>query len=250
MSKSLFLLAVGTLIAVNLDARAQTQNSISKAIPTKNEANLKAARPTVSLAAILQLQDNQIARLNRVYDDLAARRSKQETTLAQLQNGLQSAQSPTAFDEKKASRSMREITQLQQKISADFLSARAKSLQVLEPVQRAQLESLASDPRFSVRNDQFSRLLLLPSEQFGKVRSGADFRFENAPNRSSRAPRRRGYGGGTATYGVYGGYGYGGPDVGVRAGYGRGPVGVNIGVGRGGPRIGIGIGGILGGRWR
>lgn len=231
---------------MNLDARAQTP----KPIPTKNEARAIASRPTVSLAAILQLKSDQIARLNRIYDDLAARRLKQENTLAGLQNQLRLAQSPTAFDERKASRSMRDISELQQKISADFLSARGKSLQVLEAVQRAQLESVATDPRFQVRDDGFSQLLLLPVDQVGGLQLNANSRFEPARNRNSRAPQRNGRGSGTATYGAYGGYGYGGPDYGVRAGYGRGPIGVYAGVGRGGPRIGIGIGGILGGRWR
>lgn len=254
-------MAAASLGIFSCSVRAQSPNpTAAPNIPTKNEARAtdsrpNLSRPNVSLAAFLQLQNHQIARLDRIYDDTAAKRSRGQNDLAQLKSQLQIAQSPTAFDERRALRLSREINQTQQKISADFLMARSKSLKILEAVQRAQLESLSTDTRFGVRDDRYSQLLLLPVDKIDSLSAMNETRFQNArssPNygRNREEYRDRKRNNGTATYGVYGGYGYGGPQYGVRAGYGRGPVGVNIGIGRGGPSIGIGIGGIFGGRRR
>ncbi len=209
-----------------------------------------AARPMVSITAYLQMRDDQIGRLNRVYEDHSARRLQEESKIAQLGLQLRQATAPTTFDESRAARLGREISERRQKIATDFLSARAKALQLLEPVQRAQLESLGTDTRFQPRTDRFYQLLLMPVEQMGRANFDSVSSVQNARNSAPRAKKRGGLGGGTATYGVHGGYGYGGPQYGVYGGYGRGPVGVNVGIGRGGPSIGIGIGGIFGGRIR
>ncbi|WP_106380381.1 hypothetical protein [Abditibacterium utsteinense] len=242
-------------------ARAQTQkisrleaNRVAAnrgAASTKNEGTIASARPIISLAAFLQMRAAQITRLNRISDDYNSRRLKQQTTMAQSQEDLRSAQLPGSFDEKKAARLSGEINLARQKVAADFLAARTKALQTLDSVQRAQLESLATDTRFEVRTDRFYQLFLLPLEELFSAQFGATERREYLQMQSARGPRsgtskRSGTGAGTGTYGVYGGAGYGGPQYGVYGGYGRGPVGVHVGVGRGGPTIGVGIGGIFG----
>lgn len=206
------------------------------------------------------MQAGQISQLNRLYDAYAARRLKQENTLMQLQNQLRQAQAPTAFDQNKATRLLREINEAQQKVAADLLTTRANALKVLTPVQRSQLEGLATDPRIRVPGDRYYQLLLMPVEAIWQLpldngwQPGQPQNYTNQYPRDQRATDQRTRDNGSGSYGVYGGYSYGYPDYGVYGNYGQGGVGVQVGIGRGGPSIGVGIGrvfgGIFGGRHR
>ncbi|MBW3636952.1 MAG: hypothetical protein KY445_10915 [Armatimonadetes bacterium] len=235
MKRPLFAIG-GLLCLMILPAKAQNaaSNSTRSAAPT-----------ALSLSAYLQMSRDQIGRFDRQFDAYAARRSKQEATLFQLQGQLAQAQAPTSFNERKASRLLGEIGETRQKVAADLLSSRAKALEILGPVQRSQLQSLTSDPRFTVQNDRFYQLLLLPVENLWQNSSnnGRDERVWSQQTHNSQPSGLAGRG----SYGVYGGYSYGGPSYGVYGSYGQGPIGVHAGVGRGGVSVGIGIGGIFGG---
>ncbi len=226
--------AIGALLCLAtppLRAQNAASNSVRSAAPM-----------ALSLSAYLQMSGDQIGRFDRQFDAYAARRSQQEATLFQLQGQLAQAQAPTAFDERKAARLLREISQARQKVAADLLSSRAKALEILGPVQRSQLQSLPTDPRFVVQNDRFYQLLLLPVENLWQD-SANNGRTWTQQTRNSQPSGLAGRG----SYGVYGGYSYGGPSYGVYGSYGQGPIGVHAGVGRGGVSVGIGIGGIFGG---
>lgn len=210
-----------------------------------NAARSDAASTASSLTAYLQMTAPQIERLNRFYDDYADRRLTQETKMAQWQQQLQQAQAPTSFDERRATRLLRDIGEAQQKVVADFLSTRAKALKTLTPVQRAQLETLTTDSRMEVRRDRYYQILLLPVENMWQAAPETERRLSSNQNQNRQPRRYKGNG----SYGVYGGYGYGQPQYGVYGSYGEGPIGVHAGIGRGGPSIGIGIGRVFGGGW-
>ncbi|HEX8464185.1 MAG TPA: hypothetical protein VF627_06145 [Abditibacterium sp.] len=234
------LLALGgALMSLSFPAVAQSS------IPTQNSTSTAASNAAeVSLIALLQMPMAQIERLNRLYADFASRRAGQENYQARLQTQLTAAQSPTSFDEKKAASLLRELGENRQKSASEFVSTRAKALQILQPVQRAQLQSIATDSRYQFKRDAYFLLLLLPVEQ-----SEATQFFARQPlSQPNFAQRNNARFPGSGNYGVYGGYGLGGPNYGVYGGYGVGGVGVYGGLGRGGPSIGIGIGGLFGGR--
>ena len=193
MNTSSFFL-FGALIGVVVSAaNAQTSSVDEKPV-------VATAPRTASLGALLQLEDGQIERLKRLHDDHIERAASWNNT---------------------------------RKIADDLKQTRAKSLRVLTPVQRAQLESFATDSRFQWRADWMHPLLLQPVDE-------ADYPEPRA--RSKRRSRLKGSG----NYGVYGGYSYGRPDVGVYGNYGQGAVGVHGGIGRGGPSIGVSIGRVFG----
>jgi hypothetical protein len=196
-----------------------------------------------SITAHLQMPAEQIYQLNRLYDDYVARRMKHEANLAQWQNQLR--HSPAYYEHGQVARLERNIYEVRQKVSRDFLSTREKALKVLTPVQRAQLEALSRDARIRVRGDRYHQLLLLPVEQLWQVRLDNGFESPIYPEHryDGRHPRDYGHG----NYGVYGGYSYGHPQYGVYGSYGQSSVGVHAGIGRGGPSFGIGIGRIFGG---
>ena len=233
------LFALAALVgAVSLPAMAQ--------YPPAGSGQANAPAPTVSLAQFLQLQPRQIEALDRLYDGYAARRAEREADIAGLSRQLRAAQSPTHFDARAATRLQRNIGDAQQKVAADGVATRANALELLPPVQRAQLESLANDSRFQVRGDRYFQLFLMPLDAVG----GAPLAFASPRFEASNSDRKHLRAKGAGSYGVYGGYGYGQPQIGVYGSYGQGPVGVQAGIGRGGASIGIGIGGIFGGRWR
>lgn len=235
MKRHLFALG-GLLCLASLPAGAQNAPS--------NSAR-SGAPMALSLSTYLQMSGEQIERFDRQFDAYAARRSRQEANLFQLQGQVSQAQSPSSFNERKATRLLREMGEARQKVAADLLSSRAKALEVLGPVQRSQLQSLTADPRFVVQNDRFYQLLLLPVENLwqNSPSESRNDRMWSQPTRNSQPSGLRGQG----AYGVYGGYSYGGPSYGVYGSYGQGPVGVHAGIGRGGVSVGIGIGGIFGG---
>jgi hypothetical protein len=179
--------------------------------------------------------------LNRLYERVAPRRAQQEATLARQEGELRQAQMPTTFDERQSSRLLRDIETTRKKLAADSLASRADALKILTPVQRSQLQALAVDPRFRLREDRLYQLLMAPVDapwsDNGNTAPVYDLR--RVPNGTNRKPV-------DGRYGVYGGYGYGQPQYGVYGSVGQGPVGIYGGVGRRGPSIGIGIGGIFG----
>lgn len=213
---------------------------------TESRETSSAATP--SITTHLQLQNGQIAKLDRLYDAYAANRAKRETTIAQRQDQLEEAQEPSSFDERRASRLLREIGQERQKVEDDFLSTRAKSMKVLTAVQRSQLESLADDDRIQTRPDRYFQLLSLPVEELWQMPLERRIERKTARRDERLSPRQRKQRRGVASYNVYGGYSYGGPNYGVVGGYNEGPVGAHVGIGRGGPFFGVGVGGILGRR--
>lgn len=212
-------------------AHAQPQSQ-GPSVPASPSPNSRA----VSLRALLQLQGDQDARLNRLYDDYAQRRADQEARFASLQVGRGSS-----FDD----RLRREQTQAQQKIADALLSKRKQAFKVLGPIQRSQLQAFSQDPRFELRHDRYYQLLLLPIENLGQ----APLDFQERSQRSGYPPSsyRSGRSQTSGSYGVYGGYSYGGPSYGVYGNVGRGSVGVHAGIGNRGPSIGIGIGRVFGG---
>jgi Spy/CpxP family protein refolding chaperone len=208
-----------------------------------------------SITTHLQMQLGQIEQLNRLYDGYTARRLKQEAGLMKLQNQMQQAQAPTTFDQNKATRLLREINEAQQKVASDLLATRANAIKILTPVQRLQLESLATDARIRVPGDRYYQLLLMPVEALWQVPLDNGWQPGQPQSHADQYPgNRRTRDNGSGSYGVYGGYSYGYPDYGVYGNYGQGGVGVQVGIGRGGPSIGVGIGrvfgGIFGGRHR
>ncbi len=221
----------------------------SSSVPTVRSAvTPMLSAPHPSITAHLQMQAGQIEQLNRLYDVYASRRLKQESNLMQLQGQLWQAQAPTTFDQNKATRLLREINEGQQKVASDLLSTRANALKVLTPVQRSQVESLATDPRIRVPGDRYYQLLLMPIESIWQLPLDNGFQSGQPRSYSEHYPRdNRTRDNGSGSYGVYGGYGYGQPDYGVYGSYGQGGVGVQVGIGRGGPSIGIGIGRVFGG---
>ena len=195
----------------------------------------------VSLASLLQLQPAQSERLGRLYDEFSARRLAQESKIAQLQSQLSQSRS----DARRAARLERDIDAARQKIVTDLGATRVKARGVLPPVQRSQLDSLATDSRFQVRPDRFYQLFLAPVAESGPVQSDEARRnWLEARQRAGENDRNRASG--VGSYGVYGGYGYGGPQAGVYGGYNQGPVGVHAGIGLGGPSIGVSIGRVFG----
>ncbi len=219
-----------------------------------------------SILSHLQLRPGQVERLSRLYDDYAARRSEHQEKISLWQGQLTTAQQDG--DERAATRLARDINDARREVEDDFLSARGKALKTLTRVQRAQLQSVASDPRIKIRRDKYFQLLLMPAHNIWQApllhepaasstlnpaqpnrsypdRSYPDRRYPDRryPGRS-RGRRARSAGG---SYGVYGGYGYRQPQYGVYGNYGQGPVGVHAGIGRGGPSVGIGVGGVFGG---
>lgn len=217
---------------------------------SSSPATVTMAANAPSITSHLQLKSAQIERLNRLYDDYAARRAKLETQMAGVQNRLREAQSPEFFDEGRAFRLSREIGQARQQMADDFLTARIKAFKILSPVQRSQLESLANNDRIRVRFDRYSQLLLLPPEEAEQT-----FIANRDQSRiTSETPRRDGYENqrqnqnrrrGTARYDVYGGYSYGRPNYGIVGSYNEGPFGAHVGVGSGGPFFGVGVGGVI-----
>ncbi len=236
MKKTLSLLTLGVLCSVipataqNAATQAATPGAIAAAMDSR-------AVPEVSLARLLQLDAAQIARLSRLMPPGAA---------------------PHAV----RSGGDRQSSAALQKTAADWRSAQFKARASLSPVQRSQLDSLATDPRFRLRQDDLFWLLIAPAAPSSLARNGVPI-AKSAPIssglRSSDAQARRnwqdarrldGAGAlglrGTGNYGVYGGYGYGGPQVGVYGGYQQGAIGVYGGLGRGGPSIGVNIGRVFG----
>ena len=130
----------------------------------------------------------------------------------------------------------------------DFLQVHERALQILTPLQRAQLESIAKNQRLRIRDDQYSQLLLTPISAPNAQNQRDDNRRDNEPQRQSKKSRNRNRAG-SGSYGVYGGYGYGGPNYGVYGNYGQGNVGVGATIGRYGPSIGVNVGRVFGGRW-
>ena len=135
----------------------------------------------------------------------------------------------------------------------DFSTVRERALQILTPLQRAQLESIAKNQRLRIRDDQYSQLLLAPlgapnaQNQRDEYRNDDNYRDNERQRQSKKSRNRRNTGSGN--YGVYGGYGYGGPNYGVYGNYGQGNVGVGATIGRYGPSIGVNVGRVFGGRW-
>lgn len=210
--------------------------------------NVNASRPwTTSIPAYLQMQPAQVAPLTRLYDDWANRRSAQDDKIHRWQDQLRQLPG-TASAQGTAQRLQRSVADARQQVTSDLLSTRAKALQTLTPVQRAQLQSLTTDTRFQVRRDRFYELLLMPDAQLWQTPKGPDESYSASSPTAHRQPpaHKRG----SAGYGVYGGYGYGEPQYGVYGTYGQGSVGVQVGVGSGGPSVGIGVGGIFGGHHR
>ena len=139
----------------------------------------------------------------------------------------------------------------------DFVAVQTRALQILTPLQRAQLDSIVDDSRLRIRDDQYSQLLLTPLRTKDSTRNN-DYRdqenqrnnerqrAEKQPGKSRNRNRRSN---GSGSYGVYGGYSYGGPNYGVYGNYGQGNVGVGATIGRYGPSIGVNVGRVFGGRW-
>lgn len=220
------------------------------------QAPPSSARPALSgaasLAVHLQLRAEQAARLDGLYESYASARLQEESRAERWQSELAVAQAPASFDERRASRLARDISLSQQKVQAELLSARARSLKVLSSVQRAQLEDVATDERIKVRRDRYYQLLLMPAQEMEPLplsRNRAPQEISERERSRGERSRRERVRKGAVSYGAYGGYGYGGPQYGVGATYGRGPVGVHAGIGRGGPSLGVSIGGILGRGW-
>jgi hypothetical protein len=203
--------------------------------PQSKQPSTPPSSPAVSLRALLQLQGEQDARLNRLYDEYAQRRAEQESRFAPQQQG----RNPSSDD-----RLRRDQLQAQQKIADALLSKRKQALQVLGSVQRSQLQAYSLDPRYQLQRDRYYQLLLLPVEQLGQAPLDLQGRSPGSGNYSSN---RSGRSGASGSYGVYGGYSYGGPSYGVYGNVGRGSVGVHAGIGNRGPSIGIGIGRVFGG---
>lgn len=226
------IVALGwVLCSLGAMASAQPQRQQT---PSSNEASSRA----ISLRALLQLQGEQEARLNRLYDDYAQGRVEQEMHFASRQRG----RTPSSDDSLK-----REQIQAQRKIADTLLSKRQQAFKVLGAVQRSQLQAYSRDPRYQLKRDRYYQLLLLPVEDLGQAPLDQP-EFNPAvgalpPYSSNPSGRSQG----TGSYGVYGGYSYGGPSYGVYGTVGRGSVGVQAGIGRGGPSIGIGIGRVFGG---
>jgi len=240
-------------VCAGLLCLASAPASAQNALPGENRATSPAA-PSVtaviapSVTEHLQMQAGQIAGLNRLYDDYAARRMKHEINLAQWHNQLR--HSPAYYEHGKAARLERSIHEAQRKVMADFLSTREKALKILTPVQRAQLESLANDTRIKVRGDRYYQMLLMRAEELWQAPLDNGFAPAMYPGQMHNERQARDYGHGNhgyGNYGVYGGYSYGHPQYGVYGSYSQGSVGVHAGVGRGGPSFGVSIGRVFGG---
>lgn len=229
-----------TLHIVALGVALCSGNAIVNAQPQSQRlpAPRSHSSPVVSLRALLQLQGEQNAKLNRLYDEYARRRDEEEKHFVSRQNGRTSSSDD---------RLRREQVHAQQKIADALLSKRQLAFKVLGAVQRAQLQAYSQDPRFELARDRYYQLLLLPVENLGQtpldVLGGSSSSATLPPYPSSRSGRSSAL----DSYGVYGGYSYGGPSYGVYGTVGRGSVGVQAGIGRGGPSIGIGIGRVFGG---
>lgn len=187
-----------------------------------------------SLPARLGLDARQTERLDSLYDSFALRRMEQEARIVGWQSALQQAQSPTKFDQGKASGLLKSIAGAQENIRDAFLRARGEALEVLTAPQRAGLQavvvSLRSTPQLiesgalEVRDDQYRQLLLLPVENLLQTpidtQAGRRLLAEQADGRNG--------------YGVYGGYSpYGYSPFGLYGGYGRPGIGIGIGIGSG-----------------
>ncbi len=196
-----------------------------------------------SIIAHLQLRSGQTERLSRLYDDYASKRLEHEDQIARWQSELRRAQ--YSSDERQETKLARSINDTRRQVEDDLLGTRFKALKTLTLVQRAQLKSVARDPRVRLRHDRYFQLLLMPAQGLWQAPLQRDYVPASSQNRTRS--RRSQYKGGN--YGVYGGYGYGQPQYGVYGNYGKGPIGVHAGIGRGGPSIGIGIGGVFGGRY-
>lgn len=234
-----------SLSLVLCSAAASVWSCCASAQPAPHQnAPLQASETGISLAALLQLQPSQRERLTRLYEAFDARRLAQDSKITREQTGLLSEQGSEA---KLVVRRQGEIARARRKVAADFEATRMQARAVLPPVQRSQLDSLASDPRFRVRRDFLYELLLAPSsELFEPQASDVEARRNWLDARRLSGANTRNRARDTASYGVYGGYDYGGPQLGVYSGYRRGAVGVHAGVGLGGPSVGVSIGRVFG----
>lgn len=237
MIKAISFLTFAALCGVVVAAPVAAQNTRAKA-----GDSTVGAPSGVSLAALLQLQPAQSERLSRLYDDFSTRRLAQESKIAQLQSQMGQGRS---LDVRRVARLERDTDAARQKIVADLGATRVKARASLPPVQRSQLDSLASDSRFQVRPDRFYQLFLAPVAEFGPAQSD-EARRNWLEARQWAGENPRNHANGVGSYGVYGGYGYGGPQAGVYGGYNRGPVGVHAGIGLSGPSIGVSIGRVFG----
>lgn len=244
------LLSMATLPVAALQVPSRIDEATAKPLDEAPLSSVSPSSPTAeaSLTAHLRMQAGQIERLNRLYNDYISRRVKEEAHIQDWQSQLQQAQSPASYDERKATRLLRDISNAEQKVATAFLASRAQALKTLNPVQRAQLEAMSTDSRMKLHHDRYYQLLLLGVEDIW--RAPAETRTERRMSESRAHNRRPARYKGNGSYGVYGGYGYGGPQYGVYGNYGQGAIGVHAGIGRGGPSFGIGIGRVFGGWYR
>jgi len=104
------------------------------------------AQPAVSVVTLLGLDERQVARLDRLYDDYARDRLTQQEIIRPKEEDLAAAQSPTSFDERRAGRLVKDIAGTEQKVAEAFLKAQAAALRLLPAGQRAQVEGLRAAP--------------------------------------------------------------------------------------------------------
>ena len=216
----------------------QRQNNMQE--PSVKEL-LKALPP--SLPVLLGLDARQVERLDVLYDDFALRRMEQEAKIARWQDELKRAQSPAAFNERKANGLLKSIRGAQDTITSAFLRARSEAFKVLIPSQRVQLQAMAAELASAsqpsnlqtppatapangvrpVRDDAYRQLLLMPLESLLQTpidtQTGRRLLAERASGRYNRYSRynNRGYGG-YSPFGVYGTYGYGHSGFGIGIG--------------------------------
>jgi hypothetical protein len=203
----------------------------------KNEMGAREAAQSAwsnSLPAKLGLDARQTTRLDALYDNYARRRMEQEARIVGWQQELRQAQSPTNFNERKASELLRSITGAQENIRNTFLRARGEALKALTTAQRARLQAMTMEVRASttqsqdsgllpLRNDQYNQLLLMPLEHLLQtpidVQTGRRLLAERANGHESHSS----YGYDDYNpFGVYGRYGRGRSSIGISIGGGFG----------------------------
>ncbi len=118
------------------------------------------AQAAVSVVTLLGLDERQVDRLDRLYDDYARNRLTQQEIIGQKGQDLVAAQSPASFDERRAGRLVKDIGGAEQKVAEAFLKSQAAALRLLTAGQRSRIEGLRAAPQ-GVRGDKYRELLLL-----------------------------------------------------------------------------------------
>jgi len=191
----------------------------------------------IALDSYLQLRNGQIERLEKIYEEYASERIKQENKLDKWQGEFEVVQAPATLNQERASELARGIHKAQKKVADKFASTRSQALDVLSSAQRTQLQKLKGDPKVKVATDVYFQLLYMPLADF--------WRLPLAPQNERQAvayrePKKKSSG--VGNYGVYAGYGYGGVDYGVYTGYKQNGIGIHAGIGRRGPTVDMSIG--------